>query len=181
MSTVQPSYARPFTLHSFTGTVAESGKAHETRVHGSGGGAHPVLGTQGPVHVSSTTVVHDQIFLVADDGKERAFQLHSFDVACRAGNSLTVHWAVPDGEDSGPYVAVINHTTEMTYTLDAAIGPLFVNPKAHLAMLVAATALIVIGFMVLPLLPVGLALAFWARKRAKTANKEIAAFRSQLA
>jgi len=101
----------------------------ETQVHGGGGGggAYRGTGTTGGVTISSTTVVHDQIFLQGKNGKERAFQLQDFDIACREGNNLTVLWAIRKGHESGPYFCIHNHTTSQTFFSDTALGRIFMR------------------------------------------------------
>jgi hypothetical protein len=56
--------------------------------------------------------VHDQLFLVAQDGTERAFQLRDFNVACRETNLVTVLWAIEAGKQEGPDMLVFTHTTQ---------------------------------------------------------------------
>jgi len=60
----------------------------ETKVSGSGGGGTTFRGTGGNsnVHITSKTVVHDQIFLEGLNCREYSFQLSDFNVACREGN-----------------------------------------------------------------------------------------------
>jgi hypothetical protein len=56
---------RRFELYSFTGEVLTSEKGRSTAVHGGGGGgySHGGTGYTAPVSISSTTTVHDQLFL----------------------------------------------------------------------------------------------------------------------
>lgn len=61
--------------------------------------------------ITSTTIVHDQLFLVDKEGKEIAVKLQNWDVACRDGNIVTVMWAIMEGKSEGPYFAIINHST----------------------------------------------------------------------
>ena len=58
-------------------------------------------GGSAPTTISSTTVVHDQIFLTDSDGTEYTFQLQDFNVACREGNELTVIWSIKRGAQKG--------------------------------------------------------------------------------
>lgn len=104
---------RSVTLYHFTGKVASASKNLETKVSGGGGGGYSYQGTGGsaPVRITSTTVIHDQLFIVDKEGNERAIQLQDFDLACRESNIVTAMWAIVEGQDNGPYFAIINHTT----------------------------------------------------------------------
>lgn len=104
---------RSVTLYQFTGKVASVSKNLETKVSGGGGGGYSYQGTGGsaPVRITSTTVVHDQLFIVDKEGKERALQLQGFDLACRESNIVTAMWAIVEGNEEGPYFAIINHST----------------------------------------------------------------------
>ncbi|MCC6542142.1 MAG: hypothetical protein IT225_07965 [Flavobacteriales bacterium] len=108
------------TLHQFTGKVMSTSKNMETKVHGGGGGGYSYQGTGGsaPVRISSTTVVHDQLFIQTKDGEERALQLQDFDLAVREGNIVTAMWGIPEGKNEGPYYAVINHSTRSQFVSD---------------------------------------------------------------
>lgn len=115
-----------YRLQSTTGKVLNASKNMETIVRGGGGGGATYKGTGGtaPVHISSTTIVHDQFFLEDTNGQEHSFQLSGFDLACREGNVLTVAWAIKQGRDKGPYVAITNHTTQKNYFNNDAIRSL---------------------------------------------------------
>ncbi|MDB5149886.1 MAG: hypothetical protein JWQ57_3906 [Mucilaginibacter sp.] len=120
-------HGRQYTVYNASGKVEESGKNMETRVHGGGGGGYSYGGTGGtaPVSISSTTVVHDQIFLTDKNGAEHAFQLQDFDVACRTGNEISVLWAIKKGKPSGKYIAVLNHSTRNDFFHDKALKNMF--------------------------------------------------------
>lgn len=111
------------TIHEFTGKVMSAQKNMETKVHGGGGGGYSYQGTGGtaPVRISSTTVVHDQVFLQSRDGQEIALQLQDFDLAVREGNIVTAMWVIPEGKNEGPYFAIINHTTKARFVKDAKV------------------------------------------------------------
>lgn len=111
------------TLYWTTGTVANSGKSMETIVRGSGGGGSN--GNTAPVHISSTTVIHDQVFLIDPKGNEHAFQLQNFNIACRESNQLSVIWAIPPGKQRGPYIIAYNHTTGNAFFNDSELTKLF--------------------------------------------------------
>lgn len=106
------------TVHHFTGKVAEATKGRETIIQGSGGGGFTYQGTGGTaqMQISGRTVTHDHLFLVDQEGTERAFQLQDFDIACRTGNIVTVMWGIVDGDQKGPYFAAINHSTSQEFT-----------------------------------------------------------------
>lgn len=116
-----------YNLYWVCGKVEETGKNLETRVSGGGGGGATFGGYGGtaPVSIQSTTVVHDQIFLTDNDGKEHSFQLQSMDVACRSGNQLSVLWAIKSGGKTGPYIAVHNHTTGQSFFDKKALNKMF--------------------------------------------------------
>lgn len=130
---------KPWAIYTFRGKVMEATKQMETKVSGGGGGGFSYRGTGGsaPVSITSTTVVHDQLFLQDEEGKERALQLQGFNIASRAGNELTALWAIKEGNQQGPYVAIHNHTTGETYYQDTEIGKMFRPP---ILMLVATVA-----------------------------------------
>lgn len=108
----------------FTGKVVSATKNMETRVSGSGGGGYSYQGTgySSSVNITSTTVVHDQVFIQSRDGEEKAFQLQGFDLAVREGNILTVAVAMIEGKSDAVYaVAATNHTTRTNYVKDSAV------------------------------------------------------------
>lgn len=109
-------------LHAVKGLVLSTSKNMETKVTGSGGGGFSYRGTGGNsnVRIKSNTTIHDQLFLLDDSGREHAFQLQDFNLACREGNNLAVVSAIKQGKDSGPYIAVVNHTTgKISFNADA--------------------------------------------------------------
>jgi hypothetical protein len=96
-------------LHSTRGIVVSSNKNMETRVSGGGGGNNT------NVRITSTTIVHDQLFLKDSDNKEHSFQLQGFNLAAREGNELTVVWGIRNGKKNGPYLYIYNHTTSSEF------------------------------------------------------------------
>ncbi|MEO6851818.1 MAG: hypothetical protein ABI203_12210 [Mucilaginibacter sp.] len=116
-----------YDLYTVTGKVNEAGKNMETKVHGGGGGGYNYRGTGGsaPVSITSTTVVHDQIFLTDNSSTEHSFQLQDFNVACRESNELSVIWAIKSGSTTGPYIVVVNHTTRKTFYHDKELKKMF--------------------------------------------------------
>lgn len=134
---------KTYNLHWTYGTVEESGKNMETQVSGGGGGGATYGGYGGntPVHISSRTVIHDQIFLV-DEGGEYSFQLQDMNVACRKGNKLSVIWAIQQGKKRGSYIVTYNHTT----------GKVFNDEKEQIKMFrrsgpLILLAMVLAGFM----------------------------------
>lgn len=118
---------RKYELLPFSGKVLQADKNLETRVFGGGGYTSGAAGSTSSVSVSSQTTVHDQLFLVSEDGKEMAFQLAGFDVACRQGHRVSVWRARKAGEGEGYNVAVQNHTTD-THLSDRVAIEFLVRP-----------------------------------------------------
>lgn len=180
MKKYNPSGASPFDLYSFCGIVEESGKNMETRVHGGGGGGATYQGTGGtaPVSISSTTVIHDQIFLTRKDGKERSFQLQDFDLACRKGNEVTVFWGIKQGKNQGAYVVVKNHSTEQSFFDSKELRKLFINGWIQalliLGGIIAIFALSYVGYVL------GTIAFFFAWKRWQTAKTEMDSFKADI-
>lgn len=161
---------RELDLYWFTGKVLTTTKNLETQVHGGGGGGYVSQGSgySAPVTISSTTTVHDQIFLAKSDGTEMAFQLHGFNVACRESNLVTVLWAIRPGEESGSYVLVYNHTTKDARFDDDAIKRV-VRPSVLACASIVLAAIILSIWTESLLFFVGIAAPVWwyARKTGK--------------
>ena len=136
METVK-TIGKEYQIYSVTGKVLDAQKHYETRVTGSGGGGYTNQGTgyTAPVSISSTTVVHDNIFLMDAAGKEHAIQLQNFNVVSRAGNSLTAVWAIKKNKKRGQYIAIFNHTISETSFNHAKI---FLMMAPHWLILVGA-------------------------------------------
>lgn len=166
---------KSFEVHAVTGTVASATKQLETRVSGGGGGGATYQGTgyNAPVRISSTTVTHDQIFLVDGDGAEHALQLQNWNLACREGNTLTAVWLIKKGKSKGPYVAIRNSTINDTQYDDRMLAKL-ARPWWPLLGLLA---LIVLRFSGLSFLIAAAALGYWlylgikARKEVKASGQ----------
>ncbi|MBN7801357.1 hypothetical protein J0A67_10825 [Algoriphagus aestuariicola] len=185
MKTFRPSHQNEFSLYSFTGTTEESGKSMETQVYGGGGGGGTYQGTGGtaPVSISSRTIVHDQLFLVSLEGKERAFQLQDFNLAARKGNRLSVFWGIPSGKDTGHYIAVKNHSTDQVFYHDKEVSKLFLKSWLQGILLAAGVVLLlsgVLGGAGLIYTALGGGALFFAWKRWDTAKKEIANFKAEI-
>jgi len=113
-------------VHSVMGKVVGASKHLETKVHGSGGGGGTYNGSgfTAPVHISSTTTTHDQIFLVDGSGTEHALRLQNWDLACRESHEMIATWIKKKGAQQGPYVAIRNITTGSTDYDDKALAKL---------------------------------------------------------
>jgi len=148
-------------LHSVKGAVLSASKNMETKVSGSGGGGYTYNGRghTNSVKITSKTTVHDQFFLMDDDGREHAFQLQDFDLACREGNKLAVISAIKQGKNNGPYIAVINHTTgKVNYNANALkkafapnvflLGAIFIG-VCVLGLAFAGSGFLTFGFIIL--------------------------------
>ena len=117
---------RSLEVHTIVGKVVGASKHLETKVHGSGGGGGTYQGTgyNAPVHISSTTTTHDQIFLQCDDGTEHALKLQNWDLACRESHEMVATWMTKKGGKGGPYVAIRNVSTGSTDYDDKALAKL---------------------------------------------------------
>lgn len=125
--------SRPIEIHTFSGEVLESQKWTTTQISGGGGGgySHNGTGFSSSAPVRSHTTTHDQIFVRASSGEERALELSDVHLAVRKGQWLTLVLAVRAGKHEGPYVAVFNHNTgSMDWVAKAvndSCGPMFYN------------------------------------------------------
>lgn len=115
---------RTYDLRWVTGKVVGQGKHVETHVSGSGSGGGS-SNVPFDISISSSTTVHNDIFLTDANGKEHSFQLSGFDIACREGHDLTVMWATGGSNPKGRYIVVINHTTSQQYFDRKAVEGLF--------------------------------------------------------
>ncbi len=112
---------KQYKLAFISGRVASISKRSETHVSGSGGGGrgHTIHGTGGsstsPITISSTTTVHDDLFLIEKDGKEHSFHLRNFDLACMEGNTVTIAFAIMEDKDSSPPIAAYNNSTRRAF------------------------------------------------------------------
>lgn len=186
MKTYTPSHQVAFNLHSFSGVVEESGKNMETKVSGGGGGGATYQGTGGtaPVTITSRTIIHDQLFLINKEGKEKSFQLQDFHLAARKGNQLTVFWGIKSGDSTGYYFAVKNHSTEEEFYREDLLRKYFIKWWMQIGLMLVSGILLVAGLLggagiIYTLLGGGG--GFWAWKRWDTAKKEINALKSDIA
>lgn len=125
--------SRPIEIHTFSGEVLESQKWTTTQISGGGGGgySHNGTGFSSSAPVRSHTTTHDQIFVRATSGEERALELSDVHLAVRKGQWLTLVLAIRAGKHEGPYVAILNHNTgSMDWVAKAvndSCGPMFYN------------------------------------------------------
>lgn len=186
MKRFTPTYQTEFELYHFTGIVEDTAKNMETKVSGGGGGGATYQGTGGtaPVTITSRTVIHDQLFLVNSDRKERAFQLQDFNLAARKGNLITVFWGIKSGDKTGYYFAVKNHSTDQEYYRDDLLKKYFIKGWLQGILILATSIILMIGllgdggfFWIL----LGGGGWFWVWKRWTKTKNEIAAFKSEIA
>jgi len=128
---------RQIQLHFVAGTVVGTSKSHETQTAVSGGGGSASVSKSSafgqrqqvrvnlePLQVTSSTIVHDQIFLRDAQGQEHVFNLQNLQVDCREGHSLTVVRATWSGNQAGKFVEVVNNSLSTTYQDSATIEAL---------------------------------------------------------
>lgn len=138
----------PIRVHSFTGKVVDSNKQLETKVSGSGGGGavYQGNGAVAPINIQSSTTVHDQFFLIDENGKEISVKLQNWDISLRTQHILQVIWAVPGKATQGPYVTINNHNlNDVTWNdsqLKNAVSPCLLK---HL--LIGFVTSIVLGYI----------------------------------
>lgn len=185
MKAFHPSHQVQFELFSFSGVVEESGKNMETQVSGGGGGGATYQGTGGsaPVTISSRTIIHDQLFLINSEGKEKSFQLQDFHLAARKGNQLTVFWGIKAGDKTGYYIAVKNHSTDQEFYRDDLLNKYYIKGWIQGILMLVSSILLLVGTlgeggMIWAMLGAGG--WFWAWKRWNTAKKEIADLKSEI-
>ncbi len=177
---VKPTYQKAFEVHQFTGHVAETAKNMETKVSGGGGGGSSYRGSgyTAPVNITSTTVVHDQIFLISPEGKEQSFQLQDFNLACRSGNELTIYWYVRVGSGTGKYFCVSNHTTDKEYFSASEAKIMFLNRAWILLLAILGMMMLFQANTIGILVTAGCAFFIW--RMIKTAKNERQAFFDEL-
>ncbi|WP_057938965.1 hypothetical protein [Algoriphagus resistens] len=181
MNRVNPSFQKAFELYQFSGEVAESGKNMETRVSGGGGGGSTYRGSgyAAPVSITSQTVIHDQLFLVNPEGKEKSFQLQDFNLACRKGNQVTIRWYIREGKNQGPYFGVYNHSTGQNYISHKETKRMFLNPLIVIALVLVGIFFIFQANSLSLLITAGIAFLIW--KILSTSKKEREEFLKNLA
>jgi hypothetical protein len=99
------------------GKVLGKDKHLETKVSGGGGGGYSYngRGSTAPISISSTTIVHDKIYIDLGNGKEHSIELEDWDIACREGHEMVFVWMIKQGKNVGPYIALANMVTDEIY------------------------------------------------------------------
>lgn len=171
---------RSFKIYHFTGKVANTTKNLETKVRG-GSDANA------NVSITSTTIIHDQIFLIDKEGKEKAMNLSGFDLSCRESNILTASWAMEEDDNLGPYFAITNYTTDQQFINDSIVRDLVKYGskkrgalKVYLVYLAVLVALILIGIIISWILAVLLAIVSWGYYRLVKIPSWIKEFKSKI-
>ena len=143
---------KTYGIYQFTGEVVDNNKQRETRVHGGGGATYN--GTGGTAPVTSSTTIHDQFFLMDDNGQEHDVTLSNWNVTLRTGHRIQIIWVIPENKKEGPYVVVNNLNLKKFQRNDPVIGQLasdhYIKP-----FWAGVAGIIVISFMIkLILLPI---------------------------
>jgi hypothetical protein len=163
---------RTIDLHKFSGEVVEEKKWATTQVSGGGGGYNVGSGQNNPVSVSSVTQTHDQFFLKDDKGQEMAVEMTDAGLALRKGNRVSVFWGIIQGDQRGPYVAIVNHTTNSVTKIESAIQGLAVKPTSGFVTLAWIACVFGLCFYGLGL--IGMVALFIAGRKRKKRNQELA-------
>lgn len=103
-----------YTMFYAKGKVLGKEKNLETKVSGGGGGGyvHQGTGVSGQVSISSTTVIHDKLYIEQENNKELAIELQGWDIACREGHELLTVWMTKGNAETKSFVAIKNLTTD---------------------------------------------------------------------
>lgn len=110
MKQVIESRNKKIIIEAFTGKLVEYAKDREIKVYGSGGGSSG-NGYNNPVRISSTTIIHDNLFLINKEGEERDFQFQNYDISARKDHIITILYCYEEGmENMKQIFAVINNT-----------------------------------------------------------------------
>ena len=101
---------KTYVIEEFFGRVVESNRERETKVSGSGGGGATWngYGTTAPVDISSETTVHDEFFLIDEQGNEKYLHLTNWDIPLRVGHQIQAVWIYPGNSKTGYHVAIFN-------------------------------------------------------------------------
>ncbi len=111
---------RVIDLYNFHGEVVEEKKWSTTQISG-GGSTTQATGYASNAPITSATTTHDQFFVRSDDGQEMAVETTNSGLALRKGHRVTVFWGIVKGNERGPFVAILNHTTGDLTKMDSAI------------------------------------------------------------
>ncbi|MDP1539171.1 MAG: hypothetical protein Q8L72_00755 [Moraxellaceae bacterium] len=132
-----------FTL---TGTVVSASKNFESQLSAetsvvSGGGM--ISGSHGNIHgyiepsrhnvsINSKTVEHQEIVIEDAHGVHHAVRIWDWGITCIPGHALTLLWAVPQGQQTGPYLYIKNNSTRQEKLSENAIKLLAQNKNKEL-------------------------------------------------
>lgn len=106
-----------YEIYYVKGKVLGKDKHLETKVSGGGGGGYSYngRGSTAPISISSTTIIHDKIYIDLGNGKEQSIELEDWDIACREGHEMVFVWMIKQGKKTGPYIALANTVTDEIY------------------------------------------------------------------
>lgn len=112
-------------VYAFTGTVVDQQSRSETHVSGGGGGGYVAGGTgySASAPVSSTTIRHQNLFLVDEEGKEELFEFTNFTITCRPGQRISLVGASKEGAPDNTVLGY-NHDVNMIYYRESGIDKL---------------------------------------------------------
>lgn len=102
-------------LYHVTGSVRSPQSQKTVKTYVSGGGSDGKGGTN-PVSSSNVETDHLTFFLQTKDGQEQSFVFENFTLPMREGHIVSIAWAIREGNERGPYIAMRNHSTD-TYIL----------------------------------------------------------------
>lgn len=100
---------------SFRGTVLEQARLSETDVRSAASFRNGIGGSSASLETYSEQTRTHEIWLRSSDGKEREVELPTHGFSVRAGHEVTMFWGAAQGNDSGCYVAAVNHTTNTVW------------------------------------------------------------------
>jgi hypothetical protein len=128
-------YGEKYTLYTRTGEVLKSSKFSTTHV--SGGGST----SNGSVSISSSSTIHDQVFIVDKNNQEHNIRLSNWDINVREGHTLTFCWIIKNGKETGKYVSVFNRTTNENLYNNDILKKMFLPPFRRLLGLLLFTGI----------------------------------------
>lgn|GEM_PF-3182205 len=110
-----------YEMHQLTGKVMEVVTRSKMEITGGGGGGRGYTSNGSgstnirPIHISSTTTEHQEIYVRGESGDEERFSFTDNLIPTRKGHILTFVWAVKQGDKNGPIVHIYNHSTEESH------------------------------------------------------------------
>ena len=168
---------KEYRIYEVTGKILESNKQRELHVYGSGGGGATYNGTGGtaPVNIQSSTTIHDEFFLIDQDGQEHSIKLKNWDVSLREGHEIQVIWVISPNQERGPYVVLNNHSLRNITTQNDIIREISIKHYAKKFWL-SIVAVIVLSFIFksfIFFLIIAIATWFYWNKKSKEVFKEL--------